>query len=177
MSRRIDESTDVLRRAAGIINEYGDFIYRVIRSQLSDEALVDDVFQDFYLSIVSRPIPDDVENMESYLYRAVSNNILDAVRTRNRTKSNLKKYAQQVQEMPSSFPEQILENNEVTDRMFDMLRKHLSKAETQVFRLRFRDDHDTLETAEKMGVNSRTVSRYMSTGLKKIRCLLKGQQS
>jgi DNA-directed RNA polymerase specialized sigma24 family protein len=63
--------------AAEVIAEYRDFIYMVICSQVNNKACAEDIFQDFFLSLVSKPIPHDVKNIKSYLYRAISNDIVD----------------------------------------------------------------------------------------------------
>ena len=82
-----------VERAAEIFSEYGDFIFAIIRYQVSNNALAYDVFQDFFLSLVSRPIPAGVENIKSYLYRAITNDIIDAARRAERQQIRLHKYA------------------------------------------------------------------------------------
>ena len=39
--------------AAKVFGEYGDFIHAVIRCKVRNEAQADDLFQDFFLSLVS----------------------------------------------------------------------------------------------------------------------------
>jgi DNA-directed RNA polymerase specialized sigma24 family protein len=43
--------------AAKIFAEYGDFIRMVIRYKVKNEAQADDLFQDFFLSLVVSPLP------------------------------------------------------------------------------------------------------------------------
>ena len=70
--------------AAEIVSEYSDFIYMVIYSQVKNKSRVDDIFQDFFISLVSKPIPHNVKNIKSYLYKAVSNDIVDTQRQMER---------------------------------------------------------------------------------------------
>ena len=69
-----------------VFAEHGDFIHVVIRSQVKNEAQADDIFQDFFLSLVYNPVPKGVKNMKSYLYRAIINDVVDAVRRVKHTK-------------------------------------------------------------------------------------------
>ncbi|MHC4792547.1 MAG: RNA polymerase sigma factor, partial [Planctomycetota bacterium] len=64
-----------VNHAAKIFSEYGDFIRGVIRYQVGNDAQADDLFQDFFLSLVSRPVPADIQNIKKYLYRAITNDI------------------------------------------------------------------------------------------------------
>jgi len=66
--------------ASKVFAERGDFIRAVIRSQVKNEAQADDIFQDFFLSLVYNPVPKGVKNMKSYLYRAIIKDVVDAVR-------------------------------------------------------------------------------------------------
>ena len=54
-----DENTfpaENITAAARIYEEHGDFIYSVIRYQVTDESLVDDLFQDFFLALIANPL-------------------------------------------------------------------------------------------------------------------------
>ncbi len=66
--------------ASKVFAEHSDFIRAVIRSQVKNEAQADDIFQDFFLSLVYNPVPKGVKNMKSYLYRAIINDVVDAFR-------------------------------------------------------------------------------------------------
>ena len=76
-TNRHANSVDV---AAKVFAEHGDFIRAIIRYQISNDTQADDLFQDFFLSLVYRPLPTGVQNIKSYLYRAVTNDVVDAVR-------------------------------------------------------------------------------------------------
>ncbi len=47
----------------------------------------------------------------------------------------------------------------------------LPEREGQAFALRYRDDCSILEIATRMGINKRTVSRYLSAGLRRLQQL------
>ena len=44
--------------AMKIFEEHGNFIHSVIRFNVNNEAEAEDLFQDFFLSLISKPIPD-----------------------------------------------------------------------------------------------------------------------
>lgn len=159
--------------ATEVFSEYGDFIRAVIHYEVKDDALSDDLFQDFFLSLVSRPIPAGVRNVRSYLYRAIINDVVDATRRVEKYKTRMNKYAKRLDySINKNTPENALIETEETDKMFKLIKGRLRDSEAQVISLRYRDSYNVKEVAEKMHVNTRTVSRYISTGLSKIRQFL-----
>ena len=160
--------------AAEVFAEYGDFIHMVIFSQVKNKARIDDIFQDFFLSLVRKPIPQDVKNIKGYLYRAITNDIIDATRRVNKYSYHMHKY----HEYPNHFinrrtPENAFIDVEETNKMFGLIKGRLTNSQYQAMALRYGTDHSIKEVAEKMGVKSTSVSRYISIGLKKIRQSLK----
>ncbi len=162
---------DAVRRAVAIFNEYGDFILAVIRFQSHDRSWQEDLFQEFFLALIRKPVPADVRNITSFLYRAVVNHILDSVRTRDNYRRAVKKYAQKTR-IPiniRSAGNVLIEDTEERNATIAYLARHLQEREAQAFVLRYRDNFSIGEIAARMGVNARTVSRYLSESLKRLR--------
>ncbi len=160
--------------AAEIFAEYGDFIHMVIFSQVKNKARINDIFQDFFLSLVRKPIPQDVKNIKGYLYRAITNDIIDATRRVNKYSYHMHKYSEYPNHsINKSTPENAFIDIEETNKMFGLIKGRLTNSQYQAMTLRFRTYHSIKEVAEKMGVKSTSVSRYLSIGLKKIRQSLK----
>jgi RNA polymerase sigma factor (sigma-70 family) len=160
-------------RAAEVFSEYGDFIRAVIHYKVKNEALSGDLFQDFFLSLVSKPIPAGVQNVRSYLYRAIVNDIVDTTRRVEKYKTRMNKYAECLNySINKNNPENALIEAEETDKMFKLIEGWLRRSEAQAISLRYRDSYNIKEVAKKMHVNNRTVSRYISAGLSKIRQFL-----
>ncbi len=156
--------------AAEIFSEYGDFIWAVICYKVKNEAWAGDLFQDFFLSLVSKPIPEGVQNVRSYLYRAIINDIVDATRRVEKYKNRINKYAECLNySINKDDPENALIDTEETDKMFKLIEGWLRRSEAEAISLRYRNNYNIKEVAEKMHVDSRTVSRYISAGLSKIR--------
>ncbi|MBA7664156.1 hypothetical protein ES703_72211 [subsurface metagenome] len=61
-------------------------------------------------------------------------------------------------------------------KMFELIERRLPPPQASALTLKYRDSYDTGEIAEKMRVKPRSVSRYASVGLEKIRCLLGKKQ-
>ena len=60
-----------------IYEENGDFIRKVIQFHLSNSLNGDDVFQGFFLRLLEKPIPSEVIDTRSYLYRMIINNMIN----------------------------------------------------------------------------------------------------
>ena len=68
----IEKKSDVQRNvglAEKIFEDHRDFIRSVIRFNVNNEVDVEDIFQDFFLALISKPIPQEVRNMRGFLCR------------------------------------------------------------------------------------------------------------
>ena len=167
-----DEVKDVDRGAA-IFAEYEDFIRAVIRHHTRNEAQADDIFQDFFLFLISKPVPTDIQNIKSYLYKAITNDIVDCTRRIEKYQGRTLRYAERLEYLPTEDnPENALIMNEETDKIVRLIERRLRRSEAQAVILRYRNDYKINEIAVKMGVNTRTVRGYISTGLRKVRRFL-----
>jgi len=165
--------TNNVTAAAEVFEKHGDFIRMIIRYHIGNEAQADDLFQDFFLSLISKPLPRGLQNVRSYLYRAVTNDVIDVAREAERDRTVIHKYARN-----SNYPinNSNLENafieEEEMNKMFELIERWLPHSQAQAVTLRYRDDYNLQEAAKKMDVNSKTVSKYISVGLSKIRQFL-----
>ena len=160
--------------AAKIFAEYGYFIYGIIRSKVKDQAQADDLYQDFFLSLVSKPIPPDSQNIKGHLYRAIINDIIDANKRMRRYRTLMNKYADYFNfSINKKGPTDAFINEDQMNEIFRVIEEQLSPTEAKAVTLRYRNDCSIEETAKKMNVKKETVSRYICMGLKKIRQFLK----
>ena len=169
-TRKYANSADT---AANVFAEYGDFIRMVIRYQVKNDTQVDDLFQDFFLSLVSKPIPIGVRNVKSYLYKAITNDIIDAARRVEKYQKKMRKYAKRFSySIDKRTPEKDFIDKEETNKIFETIEMQLRDSEAQAITLRYRHNYDTEEVARKMNVDSSSVRRYVSVGFSKIRQFL-----
>jgi len=152
-----------------IFAEYDGFIRTIIRIQAGTKLDPEDLYQEFYLALLRKPIRADVQNMEGYLYRTLVHHVVNAIRFQETYAQNVKKYAKEAR---------ILINNQGSGNAFTgeeqkhtavaRLARHLPGREGQAFVLRYRDDCSILEIAARMGVHRRTVSRYLSECVRRL---------
>ena len=157
-----------VERAAGIFDKYGDFIRSLIRFHIRNEPEADDVFQDFFLLLVAKPIPLEVENVKGFLYKLIYDTAKDAYRRINRYQSRIDRYTKRNLHFAESHPDTELISVEETKKMFNLIERQLPPHEASAVILRYRENYNTGEVAEMMGIKQRSVSRYVSVGLKKI---------
>jgi RNA polymerase sigma factor (sigma-70 family) len=156
--------------ATAVFAEYEDFIHMVIYSQVKNKSHADDVFQDFFISLVSNPIPRNVKNIKSYLYRAICNDIVDNQRQVERYNVQIKKYQERLNfSINNTRPENALIKDEQLNKMIDMIKGRLTHSQSQAIALRYGTNRTVQEIAEKMGVKCTSVSRYICTGLRRMR--------
>lgn len=172
INRKSDVQNNV-ECAEKIFAEYGDFIRTVIRYKVGNNSQVDDLFQDFFLSLVSRPPPADVQNIKNYLYKVLTNDIIDATRRVEKYKARMHKYAEHHNyPINKNTPANVSIDIEETLKIFELIERRLPQSEAKAVTLRYKDNYNVKEVAAKMDVNVRTVSRYISAGLSKIRRFL-----
>jgi RNA polymerase sigma factor (sigma-70 family) len=170
--RRIERlGGETVQAAAEIFSEYDGFIRAVIRFRAHNKSEEEDLFQEFFVTLIRNPVPADVRSIKSYLYRAIVNHIVDSVRRRETSRRAVKKYVKE-----TGFPinnrsaeNVFIEDVEERNAAIAYFVRHLHEREAQAFVLRYRDNCSLGEIAAKMGVNVRTVSRYLSEGLRRLR--------
>ena len=168
---------EAVQAAAEVFESYGPFIRAAIHSQVRNRSEEEDLYQEFFLALLPTPVPLDVENVKGYLYRAVSNHIVDSLRARRCQCRRMKKYARKfrirVYIQPATSA--LLEETEECDANIVRCLEHLREREAQAFVLRYRDHRSVGEIAATMGITARTVSRYLSESIRKLRRSLAAQ--
>lgn len=156
--------------ATRIFAEYGEFIYKIAFYKVRDKNLADDLFQNFFLSTVINPIPANIKNIKSYIYRAIINDSFDEIRRVKKQQKLMENYARKPNFSINNYgSEDALIKEEWYYKVFEIIGGLLSPNETQAIKLRYKDGFSIDEVAEKMGVKKESVSRYISIGLKKVR--------
>jgi RNA polymerase sigma factor (sigma-70 family) len=156
--------------AAEIFIKYWDFIYAVIRYKVADKGQIDDLFQNFFISLVCSPPTPDIKNIKGYLYRAIINDIIDNARYVERYQHQICNYAERLQySINEDNPENKLIDTDEINKMLKCIENHLQYNEAKAINLRYKDDYKLKDVASAMGVNSTAAWRYISKGLSEIR--------
>lgn len=159
-----------VERASEIFRNHGDYIRTIIafHAQTSDE--VEDIYQEFFLSLVNARLPRDIENMKRYLYRAIANDVSTRLRTQRRYDKRLKVYAESRRyRRQQQDPSRVAEHAEHAREVLEIIEQKLPPREAKAVTCRYRMECNLDETAERMGVNRRSVTHYISAGLRKIK--------
>ena len=167
-----DTARDGIELATEIYQEHGEFLRAVIRCRVRDPHEADDLFQSFFLSLAANP-PRKIDNLRSYLYRALTNDRIDRLRRQRTGQKALQHYADRTRDKGTAVePADRLANREEVERMFELIENKLPEHEGRSLKLRYRGGLDNDQIAEEMGVSNASVRRYICVGLKKIRqCL------
>ena len=170
------KSADVdanIKAAEKIFEEHGDFIYNVIRFKITDKDLVDDLFQEFFLSVAAKPVPFEGPKLKTYLYRAIVNDICDAVRRVKRYRKLLDKYFENNEFcVKNDRLRDAYDAEEVVGKIVKKAWGKLSPNEVAAISMRYLEGHSIAEIANIMRLKPASVSRYICVGLKKMReCL------
>jgi RNA polymerase sigma factor (sigma-70 family) len=161
---------DAVKAAADLFAKHGRFIRSVISFQIHDEARVEDLYQEFFLYLVRTPLPPDVRNVRSYLFRALSHDAVDMNRRQEKYQRHLKKHAEETRfSINTSTPEDAIVAREQISVLFRCVGKYLRPREAEVVRLRYQDGLSIREIAARLHVDPRTVSRYLCAGLRTLR--------
>ncbi|MCD4831207.1 MAG: sigma-70 family RNA polymerase sigma factor [Anaerohalosphaeraceae bacterium] len=155
-----------------IFDEHEEFIRSVISFNVRNADLVDDIYQEFFLFLLSKPLPKNIRNIRGFLYHVLTNRIKDSFRKIDRYQMKINRYAKQYDGLEKNRPEKELIETEEMEKMFRLIHKNLPANEALAIKLRYRDNCNTIEAAKVMKINPRTISRYVSVGLKKVRDII-----
>ncbi|MDI9430844.1 MAG: sigma-70 family RNA polymerase sigma factor [Planctomycetota bacterium] len=173
MIRFGQDDSKAVNAAAAVFREHGAFIRTIIRFQAGSEFQEDELAQQLFLSLVNAPIPEDVENVRSYLYQAIANDVIDLGRRKARQRKHFRKFAEEFRiSIHKQAPADALMGEEESNAAFACLTRQLSSREAEAVKLRYQDDRSIPEIARIMGVDRRTVSRYLTAALKQLRRIL-----
>jgi RNA polymerase sigma factor (sigma-70 family) len=155
-----------------IYEAYSSFIYRTICYHIKDESQVEDLFQEFYLHLTTYPPPQNLKNIEAFLYRSISNFIIGFRRRQKEYRARLRCYGLQgLPRKKEDRPEKAVIDAEETQKIFTLIENLLPTRESAAITERYKHDREIDDVAKILEVNVRSVSRYVSSGLSKIQKL------
>jgi RNA polymerase sigma factor (sigma-70 family) len=98
------------------------------------------------------------------------NDCFDAVRRIEKYQDKIQRYAKYVaNSINIDPPENALIIREEIEKMFRLIEEHLPSSESQAINMKYKDELSVTEAAKEMTVNKRSISKYISVGLKKLR--------
>jgi RNA polymerase sigma factor (sigma-70 family) len=173
-SKETDQLQDVQNRvqlARKLFIEQGEYIHSIVRYVSSNDEYTDDLVHDLFLFFVARPVPDDILNIRGYLYKVIFDKVRDYQRARGRYQKKIRHY-QETKSKRLTDLYQDGQQHENAQKILALIEKHLSKTEVKAIILRYQNQYEIEDVAKEMNIKTRSVSRYISVGLKKIRQVL-----
>jgi len=168
-----NDYTDDVNAAEKLFTEHGSYIRTVIRYHVKNENQVDDLFQDFFLSLLTNPLPADIRSIKGFLCRMITNRIIDATRREENYKKHKNNYMKYLNNpIYKKTPEQVVIDAEETNRMFELIKMRLRRSEAQAITFRYRNNYNFKKIAKIMNVDSDSAKKYIIRGLAKMRCFL-----
>jgi RNA polymerase sigma factor (sigma-70 family) len=163
-----------VERATHIFAEHGDFIHSVIRSRAKDRAQADDLLQEFFITLALNPPPEGLQNIKGYLYRTITNDIIDAARWAQKYQARMQRYAERLKYSTiEDNPESALIRAEQMANVFKIIESRLQRSEAEAFILRYRNHRKIKDIADKIGVNDKAARKCISEALRKLRYFMR----
>ncbi len=163
------ETAERVRRATDIFKTYAEEIRVMISLNVKEESAADDIFQDLFLSIVRTPVPRDIDRVPAYLYRIVTNDVIDETRRMSNYAEFVRDYREcGDRETTQEAPESDAIELEETHAMLRSLRQRLPNHEAEAVIQRYFYDNTAGDAARKMEVDSKSFSQYLYRGKVKI---------
>jgi RNA polymerase sigma factor (sigma-70 family) len=167
---KMDKQGNNIDSVAKLLAEHGEFIYRVALNKTNDKNAADDLVQNFLLSVISNPIPHYIENVKSYIYKAIVNDNLDSIRKIKGAEAFFKKYCKNSNFLIHNDDSQNAYNREEwVSKIFAIMSNELTSFELQAIKLKYKDECSIEDIAKKMNIKKASVSKYICVGLKKIK--------
>lgn len=163
--------------ASRLFEEHEGFIRSVIHFAVQNPSEADDFFQELYLYFVLKPPSEEIRNPQGFLYRVILDRAKDWHRRQTRRQQKQHQLADQVRRRQTDrTAEADFFKQEEAQILFDQIEQYLQTNEAKAILYRFKYEYTLDETARKMGLQPKTISRYVSVGLKKIREILKHKE-
>ncbi|MBN1456805.1 MAG: sigma-70 family RNA polymerase sigma factor [Sedimentisphaerales bacterium] len=155
-----------------LFENHGAFLRIIISLHISNEFDADDFFQELFLFLTLKPIPKNIRSIRGFLNKVVSDRVKDFYRRKGRYSRRISKYAEICRDYSTSYsPDSSVISNEESNKVFDFISRNLPPKEAQAVMLRHKYNFNNDEIAERMQINSRSASRYVSVGMSKIRAM------
>lgn len=166
-------STEEIER---IYEEDGDFIRKVIRARVGNQLDTNDVFQNLFLHLLEKPIPNDVTNRRGYLYRVITNNVINEFHRAMAYKKRIGRYSYISSSKAKDFgsdPHETIAQAEEVDGIMHIIDSKLPSQVATALKLRYKNDYTNSAIAQTMFVKKDTGRKYIHRGLRGLRNIFK----
>lgn len=160
-----------------LYERYWDNLYRFVFVRTKDKEISEELLQNLWIKILEDTATiqtDESESAKGYLLRYLHYRVIDHYNSYKKTPSTVsidEFDIPAVAETTDTEYFEILEGNEISEllSMIDEVVGQLSSTEQQVYDMRIRKNMSVNDTAEALGISSKTVSNKLSKALGEIR--------
>jgi RNA polymerase sigma factor (sigma-70 family) len=166
---QVQNCLDAPGQVAQLYSENHSFVWSTINKLINNQNDVDDVAQDFFVSLLQRPIPSDMKDCKPYLYRILHRDVIDYSRSNQRYQKMMSKfceYSQYQSKKTISSKSGLTENYPL---IMNLIQKTLPPRQATALMLRYKYDYKYEKIAQIMNVNPQSSRKYVCFALKKIR--------
>ena len=142
---------------------YSEMI-RLARTLMYDYSEAEDIVQDIFVRLMQSDILPADDKVRAYLMTAVRNGCINRIRKKSITNQFRELYSMDI----DSDWQHIEQRMETIDAICDYAENHLQEPHLTIFRLRFEDDMKLKDIANQLGMNLKTVFKYLSQSIDEI---------
>lgn len=142
---------------------YSEMI-RLARTLMYDYSEAEDIVQDIFVRLMQSDILPADDKVRAYLMAAVRNGCINRIRKKSITNQFRELYSMDI----DSDWQHIEQRMETIDAICDYAENHLQEPHLTIFRLRFEDDMKLKDIANQLGMNLKTVFKYLSQSIDEI---------
>jgi RNA polymerase sigma factor (sigma-70 family) len=145
---------------------HGDFLFCVLRKELSEDD-ARDLWQNLFLTLITKPVPSHTTNIRRYLYQAAVHDIIDLKRRAQMHKKKVNEYLDMAPKTQyDRCPVEQLIGIESVREAFKKIKGTLPPTVGQAVLHKFQEQLSRREISEKMNIKKETVDKYLSIGTK-----------
>ena len=148
----------------GLFTEHRERLHLYLRSRLANDADAQELAQEAYLRLLRISQTELIKHPQAYLYRIASNLINDLYGRQLTPEQQVGEEVLDNLESSELSPEQCLERSRQLQQIEQALSELPPKCRA-VVTLRGRQGMTSLEVAERLGISTNTVKKYMSKGV------------
>ncbi|WP_316815782.1 RNA polymerase sigma factor [Pedobacter nyackensis] len=152
-----------------LYDKYWEHVYAAAYKRLGDAAYAKDITQDIFLQLWVRRAEIDIENLGSYLFTSVRNNVFKWLDKEQRY-TPISELLLQL-ETAKDQSDGLLLKNELMAR-YEVIINTLTPGQKEIFKLRYHEDLSTSEIADRLNISRKTVQNQLRKSVVQLRSSL-----
>jgi len=152
-----------------LYDKYWEDVYVAAYKRLKDVAYAKDITQDIFLQLWLRRNEIDIDNLASYLFTSVRNNVYKWLDKEQRY-TPISELLENLESAKDWADAELLKKELMTK--YERLVDTLTPGQKEIFRLRYHEDLSTNEIADKLHISRKTVQNQLRKSVIQLRSSL-----